>query len=26
MEILHWADEMHKRQQNLATKPIKQVA
>jgi UDP-2,3-diacylglucosamine pyrophosphatase LpxH len=26
MEILHWADEMHKRQQNVAAKPIKQVA
>jgi UDP-2,3-diacylglucosamine pyrophosphatase LpxH len=26
MEILHWADEMHKRAQNIAAKPFKQVA
>jgi UDP-2,3-diacylglucosamine pyrophosphatase LpxH len=26
MEILHWAEQMHKRQQDLTTKPIKQVA
>ncbi|MGD8591508.1 MAG: UDP-2,3-diacylglucosamine diphosphatase [Gammaproteobacteria bacterium] len=26
MEILHWADEMNKREQNIAAKSIKQVA
>ena len=26
MEILHWAHEMHKREQNIAAKSIKQVA